>query len=207
MNFSKLNIFLFSLIIVLFACKDREIAQTDNQDQEIEQTAEKAEIKEAKKDSKEEPSTSAEETGEPKIDPSRMNGDWFIYIEDAYAMSEYTGKPIMANFTGSDWCGWCIRLKNEVFKTAEFKEWAADNIILLELDFPRKKALPEDLRMQNASLQQAFKVSGYPTLWIFNLDFNDETKQFNIQALGKTGYVSGGPSKWIQQSNMILQNQ
>lgn len=134
----------------------------------------------------------------------RKNGDWYLYVEDAYKISKESGKPILANFTGSDWCGWCIRLKNEVFKTEEFKKWAKDNVVLLELDFPRKTIQPDDLKAQNAGMQQAFKISGYPTLWVFNLDFDESTKQFKIDALGKTGYVAGGPEMWIAETNTIL---
>lgn len=137
-------------------------------------------------------------------DNDRMNGDWYKYVEDAQKESKKTGKPILANFTGSDWCGWCIRLKKEVFNTDEFKKWAKENVILLELDFPRRTPLPEDLKAQNSSLQQAFRVSGYPTIWIFDLNFNKDTKQYNIEAIGKTGYVAGGPEKWIQGAEQIL---
>ena len=137
-------------------------------------------------------------------DTPRKNGDWFYYIEDAYAASKKTGKPILANFTGSDWCGWCIRLKNEVFSTTEFKTWSDKNVILLELDFPRNKVIAEDLRQQNASLQQFFKVGGYPTLWVFNLDFTEATKLYNIQSLGSIGYVAGGPAEWTKQTDQIL---
>lgn len=143
---------------------------------------------------------------EEVVETSRMNGDWHLYIEDAKAVSDKTGKPILANFTGSDWCGWCIRLKKEVFNTPEFKKWAADNVVLLELDFPRRTEIPEDLKAQNASLQQAFQVRGFPTLWAFNLEFNKTTKQFNINPLGSVGYVAGGPSNWIEKTNAVLQN-
>lgn len=134
----------------------------------------------------------------------RMNGDWYKYVDDAQKESKKTGKPILANFTGSDWCGWCIRLRNEVFNTDEFKKWAKENVVLLELDFPRRTPLPEDLKTQNSSMQQAFRVSGYPTIWIFDLSFNKDTKQYNITAIGKTGYVSGGPEKWIQSAEEII---
>lgn len=134
----------------------------------------------------------------------RKNGEWFLYVEDAYAASMKSGKPIMANFTGSDWCGWCIRLKNEVFNKETFKLWADENVVLLELDYPRRKQLPEALKAQNTSLQQAFQVSGYPTIWVFNLDFDQSIKQFRIEAIGKTGYVAGGPDAWIGQTNLIL---
>jgi protein disulfide-isomerase len=134
----------------------------------------------------------------------RKNGEWFLFVEDAYAESITTGKPILANFTGSDWCGWCIRLKNEVFKTDKFLTWAAENVVLLELDFPRKKTMSEELRVQNSSLAQAFQVTGYPTIWVFNLSYSDTENQFKIEALGKTGYVAGGPDNWILSTNAIL---
>ena len=73
---------------------------------------------------------------------------WMIDINKAYEVSKKTGKPIMANFTGSDWCGWCKKLKAEVFDTPEFKAWAAKNVVLVELDFPRRFQLPENIKQQ-----------------------------------------------------------
>jgi protein disulfide-isomerase len=115
------------------------------------------------------------------------NEGWLVNIDEAYAMSQKTGKPILANFTGSDWCGWCKRLTKSVFVHAEFKEWAKKNVVLLELDFPRRKQLPQDIRQQNASLQKAFAVRGYPTIHVFDLDKKDNG-EFAISALGKTNY-------------------
>ncbi len=115
------------------------------------------------------------------------NEGWLVKIDEAYEQSQKTGKPILANFTGSDWCGWCKRLTKSVFVKKEFKQWAEKNVILLELDFPKRKRLPADLAKQNRSLQQSFKVRGYPTIWLFDLAKND-TGEFEISALGKTGY-------------------
>lgn len=117
------------------------------------------------------------------------NEGWMVDLDEAYAASQKSGKPIMANFTGSDWCGWCKRLTSAVFVKDEFKSWAKDHVILLELDFPRKTQLPEKYRNQNGSLQQAFKVTGYPTIWVFNLNKDDKSGQYQIDALGKTGYA------------------
>ncbi|WP_235297940.1 thioredoxin family protein [Portibacter marinus] len=114
---------------------------------------------------------------------------WLVNLDEAYEISKKTGKPILANFTGSDWCGWCKRLSANVFVHDEFKQWANENVVLLELDFPRRFQLPVKYRQQNANLQQAFGVRGYPTIWVFNLDKNETTNQFNIEALGKTGYA------------------
>lgn len=115
------------------------------------------------------------------------NPGWLVDLDEAYQESEKTGKPIMANFTGSDWCGWCKRLTAAVFSKDQFKSWAEDNVVLLELDFPRRKQIPEAVRRQNAGLQQVFKVRGFPTVWIFDLDKNSEGK-YQINAFGKSGY-------------------
>lgn len=116
------------------------------------------------------------------------NEGWIVNLEEAYALSQETGKPILANFTGSDWCGWCKKLTASVFVKDEFKTWAEDNVILLELDYPRRKQLPTEIRQQNASLQKAFKITGYPTIWVFGLD-KDGAGQWQIDAYGKTGYA------------------
>lgn len=114
---------------------------------------------------------------------------WLVKIDEAYALSKETGKPILANFTGTDWCGWCKKLSAAVFNKPGFKSWADDNVVLLELDFPRRTKLPDEIRAQNQSLQQAFKVRGYPTVWVFNLNKDDETGSMMIEALGKIGYT------------------
>lgn len=123
---------------------------------------------------------------------------WLVDLNEAYVISKKTKKPILANFTGTDWCGWCIKLKAEVFDKPEFKEWAKKNVVLVEIDFPRKKQLPEEIKQQNAGLQQAFQVTGYPTIWVFNLDKDPKTNQYKIEALGKTGYVAGGPANFTK---------
>ena len=116
------------------------------------------------------------------------NEGWLTNIEEAYAKSMATNKPILANFTGSDWCGWCKRLTAAVFVQEEFKKWAEKNVVLLELDFPRSKPMPDLVKQQNANLQQAFQVRGYPTIWVFDLIKDEATNNFNVAALGSTGY-------------------
>lgn len=116
------------------------------------------------------------------------NEGWLVNLDEAYAISKKSGKPILANFTGSDWCGWCKRLTRDVFSKSDFKTWASKNVVLLELDFPRRKKLPDDIVNQNSGLQRAFQVRGYPTIWVFNID-KDSAGKFQIDALGKTGYT------------------
>ena len=114
---------------------------------------------------------------------------WLVDLDEAYAISAKEGKPILANFTGSDWCGWCKRLDADVFSKPEFKTWAQKNVVLLEVDFPRSKQIPQKNREQNAALQQALQIRGYPTIYVFNLDKNPTTGQYNINATGTTGYA------------------
>lgn len=117
------------------------------------------------------------------------NKGWLTNLDEAYAVSKKTGKPILANFTGSDWCGWCKKLTASVFIHDEFKQWADKNVVLLELDYPRRKEVPENIKIQNQNLQQAFQVGGYPTIWVFDLQKDDVQNRYNISKLGKTGYT------------------
>jgi len=132
------------------------------------------------------------------------NEGWLVNVEEAYQISKKTGRPILANFTGSDWCGWCKRLTAAVFVKDEFKKWAADNVVLLELDFPRKKQLPTEIQQQNACMQQAFQVRGYPTIWVFHLDKDETTNQFQVRALGSTGYKAT-PEEFIDDVKKMMQ--
>lgn len=113
---------------------------------------------------------------------------WLVNIDKAYEVSQKTGKPILANFTGTDWCIWCKRLQRDVFVKDGFDEWAEENVVLLELDFPRRSQVPKEIKQQNAKLQQSFKVRGYPTIWVFDLG-KDESGEFQITPLGRTGYT------------------
>lgn len=116
------------------------------------------------------------------------NDGWLVLLEEAYAQSKQTGKPILANFTGSDWCGWCKKLTKSVFVHKEFQTWAKENVILLELDFPRRKQIPQEIRQQNQGLKNAFGIGGFPTIWVFNLDKDDQGK-YTIDPFGRTGYT------------------
>ena len=78
--------------------------------------------------------------------------EWHTDVNKAVNISVETGKPLFFFFTGSDWCGWCKKLVKEVFVKPEFKAWAAKNAILVELDFPRRTPISDDLKKQNREL-------------------------------------------------------
>jgi protein disulfide-isomerase len=128
---------------------------------------------------------------------------WHDNLQEAVKISKKENKPLMLFFTGSDWCGWCIKLQREVFFKPAFKKWANENVVLVELDYPRKKAQPAHIKTQNAQLQRQFNVRGYPTIWFVKAD-SDSAGQLNLSQLGKTGYVKGGPAAWISEANQQL---
>lgn len=128
---------------------------------------------------------------------------WHTDMTKAIAISKEENKPIFLFFTGSDWCGWCIRLQNEVFKTPEFATWAKEKVVLVELDFPRRKQLEENIKNQNNQLQQLFQVRGYPTVWFTKEGVGVDGKT-SLEQLGSTGYVAGGPSAWLAGADQII---
>ncbi|MCK6458840.1 MAG: thioredoxin family protein [Planctomycetes bacterium] len=120
---------------------------------------------------------------------------WLTDFEAALARAKSEKKPILADFTGSDWCGWCIKLKDEVFSKDEFKEWAEENVVLLELDYPRKTEQPEALKKQNEDLKAKYQIRGYPT--VLFLDAKGKV-------IGQSGYKPGGPEAWIADAKKVL---
>lgn len=128
---------------------------------------------------------------------------WETNVIKAMEVSNKTKKPMLLFFTGSDWCGWCIRLQKEVLKTPEFAAWAKENVVLVELDYPRKAPQTPEIKSQNEKLQQIFSIQGFPTIYFSTVTNVDE--KVNFQPLGSTGYVAGGPSAWLAVANGILQ--
>lgn len=134
---------------------------------------------------------------------------WYTDLVQASEISKSSNKPIFALFTGSDWCYWCKKLQNDVLSKPDFIEWANDNVVLLEVDFPRKKSISPELSQQNINLQQAFQVQGYPTIWIFFLTIND--MKYEIESLGSVGYPQEPEAgkeevKFLMDANLILSN-
>ncbi len=126
---------------------------------------------------------------------SASAAEWLTDYDKALALSKKTGKPILADFTGSDWCGWCIKLKDEVFKKPEFAAWAKKNVILLELDYPRSKPQTDKIKKQNAGLAQKYEIRGYPTILFLGS---------KGQKLGEYGYDRGGPKVWTANADKML---
>src|SRR5436309_7784368 len=96
--------------------------------------------------------------------------NWLTDLPKAQAQAKKENKLVMLDFTGSDWCGWCIKLNREVFSKAEFAKFAKDNLVLVEVDFPRTKKQTEEQKKANAALAEKYKIQGYPTIVVLNGD-------------------------------------
>jgi thioredoxin-related protein len=130
---------------------------------------------------------------------------WYTNVKEAIKVSNKQKKPMLLFFTGSDWCGWCIRLQNEVLKTPEFTKWAKESVVLVELDYPRRAPQADEIKKQNSELQHAFGVQGYPTVYFANATVNKEGK-INFEGLGSTGYVAGGPTAWLAVADPFVKS-
>jgi protein disulfide-isomerase len=114
---------------------------------------------------------------------------WLTDLPKAEAQAKSENKIVLMDFTGSDWCGWCIKFNKEVLSTPEFAEYAAKNLVLVEVDFPRKKEQSAELKKANRALGSKYKADGYPTFVVLN----KEGKEIGRQG----GYSAGGPKAFI----------
>jgi thioredoxin-related protein len=114
---------------------------------------------------------------------------WLTDLPQAEAQARTENKIVLMDFTGSDWCPWCIKFDNEVLDTPQFQAYASNNVVLVQLDFPEKKVLPPALKQANDALQAQFKVDGFPTLVVLDKNGKEIGRQ--------VGYSSGGPKPFI----------
>jgi thioredoxin-related protein len=99
-------------------------------------------------------------------------------------------KDLLIDFTGSDWCGWCIKLNEEVFSQDFFKAGVKDKFVLVEIDYPNDKSkLSAETIKQNDELRIAYPVRGFPTILLADAD----GKPF-----AATGYQEGGPEAYVK---------
>jgi thioredoxin-related protein len=119
---------------------------------------------------------------------------WLTDVPKAQEKAKAEQKLVMMDFTGSDWCPWCIKLNKEVFSTPEFVEYANKNLVPVEVDFPNKKKQPAELKKANQDLQKKYGVKGFPTVVVL-----DSTGK----KLGELGYEPGGPKAFIKELDKL----
>ncbi|MCC7061389.1 MAG: thioredoxin family protein [Planctomycetes bacterium] len=117
-----------------------------------------------------------------------QEAEWIQNFTDAKAKAKAEKKHLLIDFTGSDWCGWCIKLDEEVFSKEAFKTEAPKHFVLVKLDYPRNKDLvTEEIQKQNAELGKKYQIQGYPTILLCDCEG---------RVYGATGYQEGGPEKY-----------
>ncbi|CAN5638544.1 hypothetical protein BH09VER1_BH09VER1_15790 [soil metagenome] len=115
---------------------------------------------------------------------------WETKYDAAVAQAAKNNKMVLIDFTGSDWCTWCIKLDKDTFSKPAFQTYAAQNLVLLELDFPQGKPQPDAIKKQNAELAKKYGVEGYPTLVLLDAKGKEIARH--------EGYLEGGPDAFIK---------
>ncbi|HEV3392290.1 MAG TPA: thioredoxin family protein [Chthoniobacterales bacterium] len=93
---------------------------------------------------------------------------WITDYKRAQDEAKASHKLVLLEFTGSDWCGYCFQLDRVIFSQPEFKDYANKNLVLVEIDFPRRKAQSAETKKQNAELAERYQIDGFPTLVVLN---------------------------------------
>jgi protein disulfide-isomerase len=120
---------------------------------------------------------------------------WQTDFATASANARKSGLYMLLDFSGSDWCGWCMKLEAEVFSKPEFRQYANGNLVSVLVDFPNEKPQTKQLKAQNAELARKYGIEGYPTVIILS----PEGEQ-----VGKTGYLAGGAKNYVDNLKIII---
>lgn len=121
---------------------------------------------------------------------------WITDFKEVKTIASESGRPILANFAGSDWCYWCKKLDREVLSKPEFNSFAKEKLVLFLADFPRRKSQPETLKSQNEGLLRTYRVPGFPTVLLLDAEGN---------VLARTGYQSGGPKAYVKHLETLIE--
>ena len=122
---------------------------------------------------------------------ARAESSWLTDYKTAQQEAKAGNKFLVLDFTGSDWCGWCKKFDREVLLQPEFKDFARDNLVVVELDFPRGKPQTPELKKQNRELAQQYEIVGFPTIVVLSSD-GQKLWQYD-------GYFPDGPTAFIAQ--------
>ena len=120
---------------------------------------------------------------------ARAGANWETDFDKVKESAKAANRYMLLDFTGSDWCGWCIRLDKEVFSRKEFKRYADETLVCAYLDFPRNKNLKSSLKKQNEKLAKRYAVRGYPTIIILSPTGKE---------VARTGYQAGGAEAYVE---------
>lgn len=122
---------------------------------------------------------------------------WLTDFEKAKEATKTQNRHMLIDFSGSDWCGWCIKLDKEVFTQKAFQDYAKDNLVLMLADFPNDKSKQSaQVQKQNKKLADEFGVRGFPTVFVLSPEG---------KVVGRTGYQPGGPEAYVKHIKDIIE--
>lgn len=136
-----------------------------------------------------------EATVSKKVEATKVKAIWMTDFEAAKKLAKKENKNIFIDFSGSDWCHWCVKLDEEVFHKPEFIKYASENLVLFMADFPRSKTQTAEVKQQNQALMQKYGVRGFPTIIILDSDANK---------VGRMSYQPGGAIKYVESIKSIV---
>ena len=156
-------------VVTVLGCTQQEVEATDELQQETEGQAGEA--------------------------SSYEPGTWIADYDQALLYARELERPVLVNFTGSDWCYWCQLLSGEVFEKEAFLKFAGDNFALLKVDFPQKTKLPQEVQKANQALAEKYEIQGFPTIVL--IDGKGEE-------IDRTGYQEGGAEVYVKHLKELL---
>jgi thioredoxin-related protein len=123
---------------------------------------------------------------------STMPSEWKLDFSEAKSLATSEHKMILLNFSGSDWCGPCIKLKKDVFESAEFESYASGNLVLVRADFPRqKKNQPEKSQVtKNEALAEKYNPKGLFPLTVLIDSKGNIIKEWEGYQLSTTNFIA-----------------
>jgi thiol:disulfide interchange protein len=116
--------------------------------------------------------------------------EWLTSLPDALAKAKHENKHVLIDFTGSDWCPPCKLLHKQVLTASEFETFASENLVLVELDFPRAKPQSDALKAANQELSQRFNIEGFPTVVMLDGDGKEKGRQVGYGGTDVNTYLS-----------------
>jgi thioredoxin-related protein len=117
--------------------------------------------------------------------------EWLTDLPAALNRARSEGKLVLLDFTGSDWCPWCIKLDHDILSAPDFTAYAQNKLVLVKVDFPRHTPLSENLKDANEKLGRRYNVDGYPTCILVDASGNELGRQ--------VGYREGGVSAFLTE--------
>ena len=117
-------------------------------------------------------------------------GEWLTDLAKAQEKAKTEKKLVLVDFTGSDWCPPCKALHKNVFTSSEFSEFAKKNLVLVEVDFPRKKEQSPEVKKANRELAKKHDIDGYPTVIVFDSAGKQLSKKVGYSGASAKDYVA-----------------